>query len=159
MYFCKKIQTQLKRHISTKHSKHPVVKPMLKRNTTQEQDRFVADFQRRAIQDYNLDVIRSGNTNYIRERKSNDNFVESQIKQQLGLSSSRLQYYGAYSFVRWNPFCWNISQRVQGTIELPSAWWLLLTMLSRVKLYWWLVRLVAGTERKIKFLAKRKLWG
>ena len=73
---------------------------MLKRNTTQEQDRFVADFQRRAIQDYNLDVIRSGNTNYIRERKSNDNFVESQIKQQLGLSSSRLQYYGAYSFVR-----------------------------------------------------------
>ena len=100
MYFCKKIQTQLKRHISTKHSKHAVVKPMLKRNATQEQDRFVADFQRRAIQDYNLDVIRSGNTNYIRERKSNDNFVESQIKQQLGLSSSRLQYYGAYSFVR-----------------------------------------------------------
>ena len=46
---------------------------------TKEQDRFVADFRRRAIQDYNLDVIRSGKTNYMRERRSNDNFVESPI--------------------------------------------------------------------------------
>ena len=46
---------------------------------TKEQDRFVADFRRRAIQDYNLDVIRSGKTNYMRGRRSNDNFVESPI--------------------------------------------------------------------------------
>ena len=44
-----------------------------------EQDRFVADFQRRKIRDYNLDAIRSSKTNYMRERRSNDNFVESPI--------------------------------------------------------------------------------
>ena len=44
-----------------------------------EQDRFVADFRRRKIRDYNLDAIRSSKTNYMRERRSNDNFVESPI--------------------------------------------------------------------------------
>ena len=36
-------------------------------------------FRRRAIRDYNLDVIRSGKTNYMTERRSNDNFVERPI--------------------------------------------------------------------------------
>ena len=65
--FCRKLQTQLKRHILKKHSDHTSVMPLLKMNS-KEQDMFIAEFRRQGIREYNRNVLRSGNTNFMRER-------------------------------------------------------------------------------------------
>ena len=67
--FCKKIKTQSKRHILTKHMQHPSVAPLLKMSS-KEQDRLIADFRRQGIKDHNVAIVNSGGNDFLRERKS-----------------------------------------------------------------------------------------
>ena len=66
--FCNKEQTQLKRHILKKHKGHPEIEPILSMNE-KEQDFIIAQFRRRAIKQFNLDLIKEGGTDFMKERK------------------------------------------------------------------------------------------
>ena len=76
--FCKKTQSRLKRHILTKHKNDPQVSPLLKMSL-KEQDRQIAIFRREAIKNVNLELIRAGKNEFIRERKSNDQTNDADI--------------------------------------------------------------------------------
>jgi len=69
-YFCGKQQSRLKRHILTKHSAHEKVAPLLKM-TSKEQDRVIDSFRKKGIRNHNMDILKLGKTNFIRERLSN----------------------------------------------------------------------------------------
>lgn len=71
--FCSREQTQLKRHILKKHSKHPKVIPLLDENITkEEQNHAIETFRKEAIRKFNIEVIKSGKTNFMRERENNN---------------------------------------------------------------------------------------
>ena len=67
--FCNKLQTRLKRHILTKHSKEPTVEPLLKMNS-KDQDREISKFRKEAIRKFNMDLLEKGESDFMRERKS-----------------------------------------------------------------------------------------
>ena len=62
------MQTQLKRHILKRHEKHPEVEPILSLNV-KEQDRIIAQFRRCTIKQFNLALIKEGDTGFMKERK------------------------------------------------------------------------------------------
>ena len=67
--FCKIPQTRLKRHILTKHKDHKEVAPLLTL-TSKEQDIIIAEFRRDGIRSHNMEILKSGDKSFIRERKS-----------------------------------------------------------------------------------------
>ena len=67
--FYNKLQTRLKRHILTKHSKEPTVEPLLKMNL-KDQDREISKFRKEAIRKFNMDLLEKGESDFMRERKS-----------------------------------------------------------------------------------------
>ena len=67
--FCNKLQTRLKRHILTKHSKEPTMEPLLKMNS-KDQDREISKFRKEAIRKFNMDLLEKDESDFIRERKS-----------------------------------------------------------------------------------------
>jgi len=72
------MQSRLKRHILTKHKEESQVAPILKMNS-KEQDRQIMLFRRNAIKKKNLELIKTGKTEFIRERKAAENDTESPI--------------------------------------------------------------------------------
>ena len=71
-FVCGKLQSRFKRHLLSKHADHEVVIPMLKLNS-KEQDRQIAILQRNGIRDYNMNILKSGKTSFMRERTAGGN--------------------------------------------------------------------------------------
>ena len=70
--FCNLPQARLKRHILTKHSKHPSVIP-LHSMTVFEQDEAIKEFRREGIRMHNIKELKSGSNEFLRQRKAGDN--------------------------------------------------------------------------------------
>lgn len=68
-FFCKSFQSRLERHILTKHKNKESVKPLLKMNKI-HQDKFIAPFRKQAMQNENLELLKSDRHDFSRERKS-----------------------------------------------------------------------------------------
>ncbi|XP_065681675.1 uncharacterized protein LOC124811063 isoform X2 [Hydra vulgaris] len=67
--FCKVPQTRLKRHILLKHGTEISVLPLLNMNSV-DQNRYIEIFRKEAIRNHNVSLVESGQTCFIRERKS-----------------------------------------------------------------------------------------
>ena len=67
--FCKQPETRLKRHILSEHRDEPRVKLLLAL-PPKEQDIHIGSFRREAIRNLNLDMVKSGKNNFLRERVS-----------------------------------------------------------------------------------------
>ncbi|XP_065673105.1 uncharacterized protein LOC124805852 isoform X2 [Hydra vulgaris] len=67
--FCKVPQTRLKRHILLKHGTETSVLPLLTMNS-EDQNCYVEIFRKEAIRNRNVSLVESGQTCFIRERKS-----------------------------------------------------------------------------------------
>ena len=70
-FFCKIPQSRLKRHILSKHAKLPSVVPLLSMNE-KDKDRHIENLRKQAIRNHNVDALRSGEENFLRERKSTE---------------------------------------------------------------------------------------
>ena len=68
-YFCKQPQSRLKRHILTRHKNLPEVQYILELNE-EEQDEAVMVLRRKAIRDFNLEMVRKDGCNFMRERNA-----------------------------------------------------------------------------------------
>ena len=66
--FCNKEQTQLKRHILTKHNKEPDVVSLLTMNS-KERIRQIDLLRKEGIRNQNMSILKSGGKNFVRERK------------------------------------------------------------------------------------------
>ena len=67
-----KSQSRLKRHLLTKHSKHPSISPLLTL-TPKEQDRAIDNLRSEGIRQYNLKIIKEGSNKFMRERSQGSN--------------------------------------------------------------------------------------
>ena len=67
--FCHKPQTQLKRHILSKHKEQPLIIPLLKINA-KDQDRQIAIIRKQGIRDFNTDMLKSEERKFMRERRN-----------------------------------------------------------------------------------------
>ena len=71
-FFCRKNQTRYKRHVLAKHKTHPLVAPLLDM-VPKEVDRYIDKFRREGIRKYNISVLKSGGTSFMRQRISTNN--------------------------------------------------------------------------------------
>lgn len=69
-----KEQSRLKRHILTKHSKHPSVSPLLQLSP-KEQDREIENLRSQGIWKHNMKIIKEGGKKFMRERSQSNQDV------------------------------------------------------------------------------------
>ena len=77
-FFCKKHQSRLKRHILGKHKDEPLVRPLLKLSD-KDQDRQIALMRKQGIRDYNLELLKSNETDFMRERRNLMNKLDQDL--------------------------------------------------------------------------------
>ena len=92
-FFCKKHQSRLKRHILGKHKDEPLVRPLLKLSDT-DQDRQIALMRKQGIRDYNMELLKSNETDFMRERRN----LMSKLDQDLPVMCSGCKGFYAKSF-------------------------------------------------------------
>ena len=66
-FFCKKHQSRLKHHILGKHKDEPLVRPLLKLSD-KGQDHQIALMRKQGIRDYNMELLKRNETDFMRER-------------------------------------------------------------------------------------------
>ena len=71
-FICNSLQSRLKRHLLSKHSEHPTVIPLLSMKE-KDKDRYISDFRKKGIRDFNMKMIESGKNEFMRERMPTEN--------------------------------------------------------------------------------------
>lgn len=74
-YFCKKHQNRLRRHTLGKLKDEPLVKPLLKLGE-KDQDHQIALMRKQGIQDYNMELLKRNETDFMRERRNLTNTLD-----------------------------------------------------------------------------------
>ena len=92
-FFCKKQQSRLKHHILGKHKDEPLVRPRLKL-CDKDQDHQIALTRKQGIQDYNMELLKSNETDFMREHQN----LLNKLDQDLPVMCSGCKGFYAKSF-------------------------------------------------------------